>query len=80
MYTFLDYAFVVLHSFLVGFNLIGWAWLRTRRIHLVTISLTMFSWFFLGLYYGWGYCPCTDWHWTVKYKLGATAATPNRLN
>ena len=73
MYTFLDYAFVVLHSGLVGFNLIGWAWHRTRRIHLATISLTILSWFGLGIYYGWGYCPCTDWHWAVKRKLGATA-------
>ena len=73
MYTFLDYLCVVLHSCLVGFNLIGWAWRRTRRIHLATISLTILSWFGLGIYFGWGYCPCTDWHWAIKRKLGATA-------
>jgi hypothetical protein len=22
--------------------------------------------------YGWGYCPCTDWHWQVKQALGET--------
>ena len=24
----------------------------------------------LGIFYGWGYCPFTDWHWEVKRKLG----------
>ena len=23
-----------------------------------------------GIWYGFGYCPCTDWHWQVKKKLG----------
>jgi hypothetical protein len=37
---------------------------------LITISLTAFSWFILGIWYGWGYCFCTDWHWAVRKKLG----------
>ena len=72
MYTFLDYFFNIFHSILVMFNLTGWAWQKTRRIHLMTISLTILSWFGLGLFYGWGYCPCTEWHWQIKYKLGET--------
>jgi hypothetical protein len=24
------------------------------------------------MFYGWGYCPCTDWHWEVKRALGAS--------
>ena len=24
----------------------------------------------LGVWYGWGYCPCTDWHWQVRARLG----------
>jgi hypothetical protein len=24
----------------------------------------------LGLFYGWGYCPCTDWHWQIRARLG----------
>jgi hypothetical protein len=72
MYTFLDYSFLVFHGSWVLFNLTGWAWRRTRRIHLITIGLTMLSWFGLGIFYGWGYCPCTDWHWEIKHKLGET--------
>ena len=30
------------------------------------------SWFGLGICYGWGYCPYTDWHWEVKHRLGET--------
>ena len=72
MYTFLDHFFSLFHATLVIFNLSGWAWQKTRRIHLVTISLTILSWFGLGMFYGWGYCPCTDWHWQVKRQLGET--------
>lgn len=32
--------------------------------------LTAASWFVLGIWYGWGYCPLTDWHWGLKEKLG----------
>ena len=28
------------------------------------------SWFILGIWYGWGYCICTDWHWQVRRALG----------
>src|SRR4029079_11438858 len=52
------------------FNIFGWAFRNTRRLHLVTLTLTAFSWFILGIWYGWGYCFCTDWHWTVRKKLG----------
>ena len=72
MYTFLDYFFIVFHGSWVLFNLIGWAWKKTRRLHLITIGLTILSWFGLGIFYGFGYCPCTDWHWRVKRILGET--------
>ena len=72
MYEFLDVFFVVFHSCIVAFNLTGWIWRRTRRLHLIVIGLTILSWFGLGIFYGWGYCPCTDWHWDVKRQLGAT--------
>jgi hypothetical protein len=70
MLVFLDYFFVLLHGSLVCFNLTGWIWRKTRRLHLVLMSLVLLSWFGLGLVYGWGYCPCTDWHWQVKRELG----------
>ena len=32
--------------------------------------LTVFSWYLLCIWYGWGYCFCTDWHWKVRERLG----------
>jgi hypothetical protein len=68
--VFLDFFFVVFHGSLVLFVLVGWLWSKTRRFHLMLITLTVFSWFGLGYFRGFGYCPCTDWHWRVKQALG----------
>ncbi len=72
MYYFLDYSFEIFHCSLIAFNLLGWIWRRTRRLHLVVMSLTILSWTILGLEFGFGYCPCTDWHWRIKRRLGET--------
>ena len=72
MLIFLDIFFVVFHSCLIVFNLFGWIWKRTRRANLITLGLTGASWFILGIFYGIGYCPLTDWHWQVLEKLGKT--------
>lgn len=72
MYEFLNVAFIVFHTVLILFNLLGWIWKSTRRWNLATLLLTAFSWFVLGIWYGWGYCPCTDWHWQVRRELGYT--------
>ena len=72
LYLVLDVLLVAFHTLLVGFNTLGWAWRGTRRLHLFTISATLLSWFGLGVVYGWGYCPLTDWHWQVKRALGET--------
>src|SRR5688572_4715694 len=61
----LDLGFFAFHSAWLLFNCLGWIWRKTRRWQLVTVSLTALSWFGLGIWYGWGYCPCTDWHWQV---------------
>jgi hypothetical protein len=66
----LNVGFFVFHTSWIVFNCVGWIWQRTRRWHLITISLTALSWFGLGVWYGWGYCPCTDWHWQVRERLG----------
>ena len=72
IYRLYDVLFVVFHTALVAFNMLGWAWRRTRKLHLVTICATLLSWFGLGMVYGWGYCPLTDWHWRIKLMLGET--------
>ena len=66
----LNVLFFVLHTLLIAFNCVGWAWRRTRPWHLATIGVTALSWFVLGYWYGWGYCVCTDWHWQVREQLG----------
>ncbi|MFP4374169.1 MAG: DUF2784 family protein [Spirochaetaceae bacterium] len=68
----LDILFVVFHTALVVFNLTGWAAPRLRRANLVTLALTGLSWGGLGFFYGFGYCPFTDWHWMVLRRLGET--------
>ena len=50
--------------------MLGWIFPKTRKWNLVTLSLTAFSWFVLGIWFGWGYCLCTDWHWQVRRHLG----------
>ncbi len=72
MYVLLDIGFIIFHTVLILFNLFGWIWKATRRWNLVTLLLTAFSWFGLGIWYGFGYCPCTDWHWMVRRELGYT--------
>lgn len=68
----LDKFFIVFHSSLILFNLFGWCWRKTRRLNLIVLILTAGSWFFLGIWYGFGYCPSTDWHWEVRTRLGYT--------
>ena len=70
LYEFLDYGFALFHFGFVVFSLFGWLVGRWRRLHLAAMSLVFASWFLLGQWYGIGYCPCTDWHWQVKRKLG----------
>lgn len=70
----MDYAlnigFFVFHTAWIAFNCTGWIWARTRPWQLATASLTAASWVGFGPWYGWGYCPCTDWHWQVRTRLG----------
>jgi len=69
---FLDICLTFVHLALIGFNLFGWIWPGTRKAHLITVAATTFSWFILGIWFGWGYCPITHWQWNVKKKLGET--------
>lgn len=66
----LDMLLTILHLLIIGFNLLGWIWPRTRRWHLVCIGCTAGSWLLLGIWFGLGYCPVTDWQWDVKAQLG----------
>lgn len=66
----IDYFFILFHSTLILFNVFGWIIPKWRFANLISLSVTAFSWFVLGIWYGIGYCPFTDWHWKVRYHLG----------
>ncbi|SOD19811.1 DUF2784 domain-containing protein [Pedobacter xixiisoli] len=68
----LDYLFTIVHLLIIGANLFAWIWPKTRKIHLYIVAITLFCWLILGIWYGIGYCPVTDWQWEVKTKLGET--------
>lgn len=72
LYRSADIFFSLLHGCLVLFNLTGWVYKPARRLHLLTTGMTVLSWFGLGIFYGWGFCPCTQWHWDIKSRLGIT--------
>lgn len=66
----LDGLLYAAHLLVIGFNLLGWIWQKTRPWHLWCVGLTAVSWFGLGIWYGFGYCFITDWQWEVKEQLG----------
>lgn len=68
----LDIFFTVFHTGLVLFNLFGWIWKPARRLNLICLLLTAGSWVILGIFYGFGYCPLTDWHFSILRELGHT--------
>jgi hypothetical protein len=73
MWYLADIFFVIFHTSFIIFNLFGWIWKKTRRVNLLTLSLTGASWLLLGIMVGSiGYCPLTDWHFSVLNKLGET--------
>ncbi|HEX9828333.1 MAG TPA: DUF2784 family protein [Flavobacteriaceae bacterium] len=65
-----DVFFFGFHTILILFNVLGWLVPRWRFANFITLSLTAFSWFILGIWFGWGYCIFTDWHWEVRKMLG----------
>lgn len=70
MLHFLDVLLTILHLLIIGFNMFGWIWPAARRLHFIFILITAASWFILGIWFGMGYCPITDWQWRVKEQLG----------
>ena len=69
-YKILYIFFLIFHTILIIFILLGWIFKKFRRLNLLVILLTMLSWTLLGLIFGFGYCPLTDWHFNVLEKLG----------
>jgi hypothetical protein len=76
----LNIFFFIFHGVLIIFNVLGWLFKRTRFWNLITLLATAGSWFVLGIWKGWGYCPCTDWHWMVRSKLGLPIGTNSYID
>ena len=72
MLYFADVIFTLLHIIIILFNLSGWILPATRKAHFICIVITAFCWFILGIWFGLGYCPLTDWQWSIKEQLGKT--------
>ena len=76
MLQLLDIFLYTIHIIIILYCLFGWTIQRYRRVHLVTIGTIAGCWFGLGLWYGMGYCPLTDWHWQLK-RLISEEPLPN---
>jgi hypothetical protein len=70
MLHFLDALLTVLHILIITINLFGWILPSTRKFHFAFVLITAFCWFVLGIWFGMGYCPITDWQWRIKEQLG----------
>lgn len=68
----LNIFFYVFHTVLIVFNLFGWLFPKTQKLHFYSLMIMLFSWILLGIWYGFGYCFLTDWHYQVLRKLGET--------
>jgi hypothetical protein len=66
----LDFLLTILHLLIIGFNLLGWIFKTTRKTHLWLVTATLGCWVVLGFWFGFGYCPITDWQWYIKAQLG----------
>ena len=79
MLAILNVAFFVLHTGLILFNVLGWAWRRTRPWSLATLLLTLFSWVVMGIGRGVGYCVLTDLHGRVRAAMGIRESADSYL-
>lgn len=66
----LDFLLTILHLIIIFFNLLGWVFKKTRRVHFWFAMVTLACWTILGIWFGLGYCPITDWQWSIKVRLG----------
>ena len=66
-----DYAFFILHTALIVFSIVGWAFRSTRTLHLVAFVVTSLSWFVIGPMFcnKLGWCVCTHYHLMIRSAL-----------
>ncbi len=69
-YIFFNALCHLFHLLLIVFVALGWLFPAYRMAHLGLIVLTLACWILLARWYGFGYCPITDWHWKMKQACG----------
>ncbi|MCE9501358.1 MAG: hypothetical protein K8R21_12800, partial [Leptospira sp.] len=52
----LHYFLWIFHNTIILINVLGWISPKTRKLNLITLSLTLLSWVGFGYWHGWGYC------------------------
>lgn len=65
------------HVSLIIFNITGWIFDSTRKIHLFVLIFTLSSWVIGGFFFGFGYCFLTDWHYTILVRMGYKDLPPS---
>jgi hypothetical protein len=80
VYWVLDKFFFAFHIALIFFNVLAWIPRTLRTWNLIALLLTAFSWFLLGIFYGFGYCFLTDWHWDIREKLGLSTESNSYIH
>lgn len=75
-YIFLNLVLHIIHLSIIGFFLFAWFLPEYRVLHLILSFSIFFSWFGLGLFYGFGYCLVTDIQWKLKKESGYDPETP----
>lgn len=71
---------MLFHGALTLFNITGWAIPKLRKWNLALLLLTGFSWFVIGIFKGFGYCPLTDLHWNILEKAGKLPETNSYIS
>ena len=62
--------FHIIHLAIITFFLFGWLSEKTLVAHFILSLLILFSWCFLGIFFGFGYCLVTDIQWKIKRQMG----------
>ncbi len=68
------------HTGMVLFMLVGWAFRRLLLMHRILLGLIWASWLGLGVYVDFlGYCILTDWHWRLLEAMGQYGMPPSYI-
>lgn len=60
------------HVIIILIICFGWIWRKSHVIYFVCNICTLFSWFILGYFKGYGYCLLTDIQWNLLSSRGIT--------